>query len=525
MKQPFEIIDISNKSKLYGRDTLLRKLIILAKRCENASIIGARRFGKTCLLKSIITEIRDSNDIKVYPIYLDFKTEDIKGTDAAYRYMISSLVVSLNCDKIFTSEEDFGLIKISPSDDWTEIDEQLLSLSSVRLQTCLKKIVTFFAAFMEKTILFVIDEYEYLFKYVLDSPASFMKLRDLSTSVIENDLRPFIFWISGALNWDHLCSVIGSGECNPISATEYVTPISKEDFIKMWNDECELIDDESNRKKVLAEVEFAWKKSGGVPFYGKLIGAYLVRNNALPDHTICKPFFNEMLNKTLSVAEINTLKMLAKGQSVASTSLGYSSLSDKGIIIIEKNKTILPIEFLKEYILADNADSNLSKPKKSEHESIVFEISQIIENINKTQENKRRKYIFKPTVDSMSTYKDLTGPCFSTELFAEFSCAIYRIYFEWTKDTKPRELLPNNNFKYNDFAQYVDIARHSLGKTHQMDTFELSDGKKSKPDMLLALLGNVNEPKDPDDFYKLQLAFLRMFKTTLQEIQNFVRKN
>ena len=324
MKQPFEIIDISNKLSLYGRDTLLRKLIILAKRCETASIIGARRFGKTCLLKSIITEIRDSKNIKVYPIYLDFKTEDIKGTDAAYRYMISSLVVSLNNDKIFTSEEDFGLIKISPSDDWTEVDEQLLSLSSVRLQTCLKKIVTFFAAFMEKTILFVIDEYEYLFKYVLDSPASFMKLRDLSTSVIENDLRPFIFWISGALNWDHLCSVIGSGECNPISATEYVTPISKEDFVKMWNDECELIEDEAYRKKVLAEAEFAWKKSGGVPFYGKLIGAYLVRNNSLPDHTICKPFFNEMLNKTLSVAEINTLKILVKGLGTASTSLGYS---------------------------------------------------------------------------------------------------------------------------------------------------------------------------------------------------------
>ena len=525
MKQPFEIIDISNKSNLYGRDTLLRKLIILAKRCENASIIGARRFGKTCLLKSLITEIRDSNDIKVYPVYLDFKTEDIKGTDAAYRYMISSLVVFLYNDKIFTSEEDFGLIKICPSDDWTDIDEQLSSLSSVRLQTCLKKIVTFFAAFMEKTILFVIDEYEYLFKYVLDSPASFMKLRDLSTSVIENDLRPFIFWISGALNWDHLCSVIGSGECNPISATEYVTPISKEDFIKMWNDECELIEDDINRKKILAEVEFAWKKTGGVPFYGKLIGAYLVRNNSLPDYTVCKPFFNEMLNKTLSVAEINILKTLAKGIGTSSTSLGFSSLCDKGIVINKKNKTILPIEFLKEYLIADIADNNMSKPKRAEHETIVSEISQIIENINKTQDNKKRNYIFKPTVDSMSTFKDLTGPCFSTELFAEFSCAIYRMYFEWTKDTKPRDLLPNYNFRNNDFAQYVDIARHSLGKTHQMDTFELTEGKKSKSEMLLALLGSKNEPKDPNDFYKLQLAFLRMFKTTLQEIQNYVRKN
>ena len=293
----------------------------------------------------------------------------------------------------------------------------------------------------------------------------------------------------------------------------------------MWNYECKLIEDETNRKKVLTEVEFAWKKTGGVPFYGKLIGAYLVRNNSLPDHTICKPFFNEMLNKTLNVAEINTLKVLAKGMGITSTSLGYSSLCDKGIIVNEKNKTILPIEFLKEYILADNADSNLSKPKRAEHESLVSDISQFIEIINKTQENKKRSYIFKPTVDSMSTFKDLTGPCFSTELFAEFSCAIYRIYFEWTKETKPRELLPNNNFKYNNFAQYVDIARHSLGKTHQMDTFELTNGKKSKPDMLMALLGNVNEPKDPNEFYRLQLAFLRMFKTTLQEILNYVRKN
>ena len=451
MKQPFEIIDISNKSNLYGRDALLRKLTILAKRCENASIIGARRFGKTCLLKSIITDIKLSNDIKVYPIYLDFKTEDIKGTDAAYRYMISSLVVSLKSDNIFTTEENFGLIKIKPSDDWTDIDEQLLQLSSVRLQTCLKKIVTFFAAILDKTILFVIDEYEYLFKYVLDSPASFMKLRDLSTSVIDNDLRPFIFWISGALNWDHLCSVIGSGECNPISATEYVTPISKEDFIKMWSDECELIDDEVIKKKVLGEVDFAWKKTGGVPFYGKLIGAYIVRNSSLPDYTICKPFFNEMLNKTLSVAEINTLKTIAKGLNISSASLGFASLCDKGIIVCDKNKPNLPIEFLKEYILADIADGNISKQKKSEHETIVNEISQIIENINKTQENKRRSYIFKPTVDSMSTYKDLTGPCFSTELFAEFSCAISRMYFVWTKETNTKELLSNKNFRYHKF--------------------------------------------------------------------------
>lgn len=525
MKQAFEITDITNIDKLYGREPLVRKLSILAKRCENTSLIGARRFGKTSLLKSMVNYIRSNEEIKVYPVYLDFKTEDIKGTDAAYRYMISIFVTNLFENGVFTKEESFGSVSLTPSDEWTEIDEQIQSLSGARLQSCLKRIIVFFASYLEETILFIIDEYEYLFKYVLDTPASFMKLRELSTSIIDNDLRPFAFWISGALSWDHLCSVIGSGECNPISATEFVEPIGKSDFISMWNDECELIEDKGIRKSVSEAVNDAWEKSGGVPFYGKLIGAYVLRNAVFPDYSICSPFFKEMLQKTLSVAETNILKQLAKGVNVPQNSLGFSALQDKGLINVEKSKASLSINFLKDYLIADMADNSVGKEKKAEHETLVLEIGQLIENINKTQENKGRKYIFKPTVDSVSTYKDLTGPCYSSDLFAEFSCALYRIYFEWTKDGKPRDMLPNNHFKYNDFAQFVDIARHSLGKAHQMDTFELAEGKMSKPDMLQTLLGSVNEPKDPSEFYRLQLGFLRLFRSTLTDIQNFVRRN
>jgi hypothetical protein len=524
MKQAFEIKDIDNVNQLFGREQIVRKLMILAKRCENTSIIGARRFGKTSLLKSVVNNIRSCSDINVYPIYLDFKSEDIKGTDAAYRYMISVLVTYLYNDDIFTSEDRFGTVSVNPSDEWIDVDEQINSLSGVKLQSCLKRIICFFAEIMNKTILFVIDEYEYLFKYVLDTPASFMKLRELSTSVLDSELRPFMFWIAGALSWDSLCSVIGSGECNPISATEYVGPINKDDFMNMWEYECNLINDEQTRSYIKEQNNYAWIQSGGVPFYGKIIGAYILRNHVIPEYTICAPFFREMMQKTLSTAEINILKSVSKGIQVPQNSLGYSTLQEKGLIVNVKSKTAVSIEFLKEYLLADIADLNVGKNKKNEHETLTSEIGQIIENINKTQENKKKKLIFKPTVDSQSTYKDLTGPCYSSDLFAEFSCALYRMYFEWTKDIKPRDLLPQN-FRYNEFAQYVDIARHSLGKAHQMDTFDLGDGKKSKSEMLLNFLGTANEPKDSNDFYKLQLAFLRMFKAVLSDIQNFVRKD
>ena len=122
MKQAFEITDITNIDKLYGREPLVRKLSILAKRCENTSLIGARRFGKTSLLKSMVNYIRSNEEIKVYPVYLDFKTEDIKGTDAAYRYMISIFVTNLFEDGVFTKEESFGSVYLNPSEERTEND-------------------------------------------------------------------------------------------------------------------------------------------------------------------------------------------------------------------------------------------------------------------------------------------------------------------------------------------------------------------------------------------------------------------
>lgn len=524
MRQAFEITEIKDANMLYGRSALIRRLHILAKRCENASIIGARRFGKTCLLKSFVSEVKKNINANIYPVYIDFKTEDIKGTDQAYRYMISCLVVTLYKDDIYTSSEKFGNININPSDDWVDIDEQIHGLSSVKLQSTLKRVIIFFASLIEKSILFIIDEYEYLFKYVLDSPGSFMKLRELSTEVVGDGLRPFVFWISGALNWEHLCTSIGSGECNPISATEFVPPISKEEFCCMWKEETEYISDPLLKKLTAEECEFAWKKSGGVPFYGKLIGAFFVRNKKRPDYSCCASFFNEMLSKTLSNAEKAILIAIYRGRSIPSKSVAVSSLMEKGIIAMVNNKFVTPIGFLRDYIMAENADINLKAPQKKEHEKLVDDISHNIEYINKTQDNKKRKQVFRPTVDCMSTYRDLRGPCYTADTFAEFSCAIYRIYFEWTKETKPRDLLPNNRFKFNDFAQYVGLARHLLGKAHQMDTFSVPDGEKNKQDMLLEMTGSLNEPNSQEDFYNLQIEFLRRFKTMTQQILDFVRK-
>ena len=52
--EPFIVnTDITDINDLYGRAKSIKILQSCASRKENAGIIGARRFGKTCLLKSM----------------------------------------------------------------------------------------------------------------------------------------------------------------------------------------------------------------------------------------------------------------------------------------------------------------------------------------------------------------------------------------------------------------------------------------------------------------------------------------
>jgi hypothetical protein len=143
MRTPFETKDISNPEELFGRKQLLNNLLIDASLKQNINLIGARRFGKTCVLKSACTLLKQTENSTVYPVYIDAKSVNIKGTNAVYRYMLGILTESLYNDKVFTEPERFGNVDIVPGDDWTEIVECLESLSSSRIQSVFQRVVYF----------------------------------------------------------------------------------------------------------------------------------------------------------------------------------------------------------------------------------------------------------------------------------------------------------------------------------------------------------------------------------------------
>jgi hypothetical protein len=525
MRVPFEIRDIDKSNELFGRTQLLKNLQVDAALKQNVNIIGERRFGKTCILKTSYTILKTDEVANVYPIFIDLKTEDIHGTNEVYRYFIGKLVETLCNDRIMTDAISFGSITIYPSSDWTDISQNLETLSSSRIQSLFQKIIMWFSELLDKTILFMIDEYEYLFKVALDQPTGFMKLRALSSNTNSNGQKPFCFWLTGSSSWDELINdVPGSGEANTISAHEYVTPLTRESFNEMWESECKCIEDDSLREILYGFKEFAFEKSGGVPFYGKVIGADIYKNKKAPDYTICNSVFKELTTKAMSAGHYKILKELVASPRKIANSNYRDSLLNKGIIALKtKDIYYIPIAFLVDFIQAELNDINSKAQTLPESYTLVNRITKTIELINKQRINYKKEPVFKAVIDGASQENSLRTPCSTIEQLADFSSALYNIYFERSKEG--RGDLHYKFFSEDTFAKCVNIARHSIGKGHEMDNFIVRDGQFSRADLYVEIMGDADEIHSPQECSKFQIEMLKRFLLTLESMFKYMKEN
>lgn len=516
--------EIIHQTDLFGRNEIFEQLISLANNRYCVSITGLRRFGKTSVLKCIETSLRENIDSKVYPVYFDFKEVGsiIKGTDNVYRYMISCLVARLFQDKHFNDNLNFKATTIKASGDWEDIFENLESVSTVRIQGVFEEIILFFSEYLDKTILFLFDEYEWLFRFSFDHPVGFMKLRNFSSKTMTNGISPFSFWITGSISWEHLCTITGSGELNVIDAPPiYLGPIDYNSFKQMWENETSALPNCSNEVK--NGIDFSFNAAGGIPFYGKLIGSYISTKKTNPDYNILKSYFQELI-ESLQNEEKSILFEIAKLPRNYKNSKHVLELIDKGLIEKKGNNYEVKIEFLKDYIRASGLYNNLEAAKIPESQILTDKITSIISNINDTHNNKKSSYIFEPVNDEAALIKDLRTPCYSLESFSDFASSLYKIVFERTKDNNSTKAkLPNNFKRNNQFIEIVDIMRHSLGGGHLMATFSPRPDQLKKPEMLFILVGTKNEPNTPEEFYSLQIATLKMFEIELNKLNVIIR--
>jgi hypothetical protein len=520
---------VTNPAELFGRDTVMNQLISLANNGNSVPIIGPRRFGKTSILRCVETSLKQNEASRVYPVYFDFKEvgSTVKGTDNVYRYMVSLFVASLYKDRHFTDSIEIKRVRIKPSPDWEDVFDGLMEVNPVRIQGLLEELLDFFSELLGKGILFLIDEYEWLFRFSFDEPVGFMKLRNLCSKQLISGANPFSFWIAGSTPWDYLCSVTGSPELNVMDTpVVYVGNIDHESFCRMWQFEVSKLD--ACPESLDKHRDSAYKASGGIPFYGKLLGSHLLTSEKPLVFILLKHHLQELYD-SLQSEEKTILTEISRAPRNMKSSKFLHELVCKGLVAQNGKSCEVRSGFLREFINNNQVEDLKGKNDgPPECHILTDRIEALIMSINQTHHNKRGRYIFEPVVDDSALMKDLRTPCYSLDLFSDFASSLYKIVFERTKDTKggldsTKARLPKAFVRNNQFIDIVDILRHSLGGGHLMDNFIVRKGHIGKVRMLEILTGSRNEPSEPDDFYHLQVATLKLFQKQLEDLNAMVR--
>lgn len=495
---PFQTgVDITNIDGLFGREEQIESLKNIAIRHENAGLIGTRRFGKTCLFKSMEVLLKQL-ECDVFPVYFDAKSIDAHNdSDAVYRYMTSLIISKLCNNSILAEGEEIKLgrhCSIEVSEDVLDIEEQLSRLTSERQRNSLAVIAEIIVS-KGKYLILMIDEVEHLLLSALSSPKDFFRVRKLS------DGDTLKFWVSGTASWSYITSTIGSSELNCGLTPILLTPLTKTQFDELWDCECGLIADETLKFKLLGLREFAFDKSGGVPFYAKEIGRwYCVHTNETHelDYSFLRDFFNEIWrNRFLSDTDKELLVTLSNGKRCYSDTApdDLQFLCDRGLICQNGNEYYIGIGFLKDYILAtyhsdeveaDNIMTITDEPQ--EHiiawspSSNVDQIISLRKRINQLwkEEQLYSKVLirgdyppFEASVDDDEDITVLRQVCTNKREFTAFGESMYHIFYEGTH--KGANLPPSfapfiriGKFKagisdsVSEFAQIAKVCRHAV---------------------------------------------------------------
>ena len=512
---------IESVEDLFGRKELIDTLLAYAKRRENVALIGTRRFGKTCIFKSLRNFLLESEDAPVFPVFLDFKEVGflVIGTAEVYRFVLAKLIGELCAAGFYTKKEDFTSIEINPSKDWEDNYENLQSLKIVKLNAVMGDIMRYFSGIMEKTILFMIDEYEHLFQKSFTNPEGFMPLRTLSTKNEKDQVKPFAFWIAGAVGWKNLCSQIGSAELNVINASINLMPLEKKDFEAMWKYEVSLCSDKSKCEMLLEKMEFAYQKTGGVPYYAKILGGKLIVEGHEPDYTLLSEYFDQIYN-TLDESERKLIKEFAALPKNCKDSPSLKVLQDKGLVCKIGNKYEIRVGYFADYIRTIGNENSILSTAKTE--VLSDDIFGLFTTINEQRRRKGKGVIFDVANVDFHLYKGLKAPCQNVENLKTFIANVYLTFFEKTKtEGKAGNNLPVS-IHYGSFGNAIDMLRH-VYVGHLEEKMEITSGQMNKKDALEFFIGSDNEPYHPEEFAQLQLAILTKYKEELVKLLTFVR--
>ena len=518
---------IERKEDLFGREDSLRALLTYVRRSEGVNVVGARRTGKTSLLRTLYNEIVE-NVPYILPVFVDIKEYSIfHDTGAVYRDLISQ-TISQAYELGVIDEDELTLANVSvPCSEYAEDvydSSSLQSASNHKVQAIFQDLVKVINTKKNYAVVLLIDEYEVLMQDAFSEPAGFYKLRNMAN---DNKRLRFSFIVAGHEKWDRLILGIGSGEMNGIVFEADVLPLERDAFHSMWESESSKIEDAHIREKVIAEENFAYEKSGGVPFYAKQIGSYILIHGKRPDYSDLS--FAEIIG-SLSLDEKRTLYQICFDNDVDKTTV-TDSLEAKGLITSQDDKFIVTIGFLKDYFISHKLDAQLKSDFRFKCESLTEDVIKLIEYINKVRVEAGYDYVFEKVNDSGTIQIALGTLAACEEQFVLFAAAMYTTIFQRTADDDfsgkklvSKKRLPST-WADTDFVKSVDIFRHFFGRGHERDNFKQSKFGIPMAQALTYITGKTKEPYLPEEWISLQEKVLEAFVRELKILKDKADKD
>ncbi|MBQ6063628.1 MAG: hypothetical protein IJK87_08370 [Prevotella sp.] len=510
--EPFIVgVDITDVTNLYGRKRQIETLVSCAKRRENAGIIGARRFGKTCLLKAMEFHINSNKEYNAYPVYFDVKTQTgiKKNTADVYRYLAALLASKMCTDGLLPE----GVFKISRRCKLYVSNDMLDMLIQMKeWNTEYQKEAIFFladkVAETGKYVLLLLDEIDYLLLEALESPADFARIRGAAT----DKSCKMKFWIAGTTTWSAICTDVGSPELNCGLQNVTLYPLEIEESTNMWNNECMLIEDSHLRKLLMNIGDTVIDKTGGVPYFEKYVGSCFLNKNvvSMPDYTIIRDYLSEIVNsRFMSESERNVLAVLCDGpKQFEVIPDGVNALMSKGLLSKVGDGYKITMGYLKDYLIAYRNNKELETPD----DTVQKEIDVLVEQIGRLRNNVNKSYHpdlipFSASTEDVSEFETLKIICYNEPTMDAFSGALYKLYYEGSNKGNS---LPEG-FLVRDFSNMVRALRQMYNH-RECEPTSMTEGQ------LLLLINHGMHPIEQEHFSNMQKEMLKAYISELSEM-------
>ena len=269
----------------------------------------------------------------------------------------------------------------------------------------------------------------------------------------------------------------------------------------------------------MGKLDFAFQKTGGIPYYAKILGGKLIVEGHEPDYTLLSEYFDQIYN-TLDESERKLLKELAVLPKNCKDSPSLKVLQDKGLVYKVGNKYEIRIGFYADYIRTIGNENSILNTAKTE--TLSDDIFGLFTTINEQRKRKGKGAIFDVANVDFHLYKGLKAPCQNVENLKSFIGTVYLTFLEKTKsDGKAGNNLPVST-RFGLFGKAIDVLRH-VYVGHLEEKLELTSGQMNKKDALQFFVDSDNEPYHPEEFAQLQLAILTKYKDELAKLLMYVR--